>query len=111
MKTTSVLSVEREPVTGASLAEIIANYQIDISCAKCAQRISRPISFVRGHATMLCPNCGALMLLDVSVIRQEVRRIEKQLGQLRQQLLAVLEKREPQSKGGETRTPPDTNDD
>jgi hypothetical protein len=93
MKATSAHSPANEPVLGTSLDEIVANYQIDISCTKCQARVARPIGFLRGHATMLCPKCGALLLLDVSLIRQEMRHIEKQLGRLRRQLLNVLRER------------------
>jgi hypothetical protein len=93
MKAASLPSEDLDSNPPGSLAEIIDNYQLEITCSKCHERISRPIGFVRGHATMLCPSCGALVFLDVSLIRQEVRRIEKQLGLLRQQLLSVLAER------------------
>src|SRR5580658_10293278 len=97
MRTAAAELAEVHFAPGRSLDEIVANYQIDISCAKCQARIARPIGFLRGHATMLCPKCGGLVLLDVSLIRQEMRHVEKQLGRLRRQLLAVLRER---SQGG-----------
>jgi hypothetical protein len=93
MKAASAQSTEGDFVPRSSLDEIVANYQIDIACTKCQARIARPIGFLRGHATMLCPECGALLRLDVSLIRQEMRHIEKQLGRLRRQLLTVLRER------------------
>jgi hypothetical protein len=110
MKAIANHPVEADLVPGGSLDEIVANYQIDISCTKCQTRIARPIGFLRGHATMLCPKCGALLLLDVSLIRQEMRHIEKQLGRLRRQLMTVLRERSQGGSEAETLPPFDEHD-
>lgn len=73
-----------------SLGEIVENYQLELNCSKCQLAFTRPIGFVRAHARMDCPRCGALTLLDLSLIRQEVRHIEKQMAHLHQQLLELL---------------------
>jgi hypothetical protein len=110
MKAAAGPSAEVDPVPRSSLDEIVANYQIDISCTKCQTRSARPIGFLRAHATMLCPKCGALLLLDVSLVRQEMRHIEKQLGRLRRQLLTVLRARSQGGSAAEALPPFDEHD-
>jgi hypothetical protein len=73
-----------------SLDEIVQNYQIELCCTKCQTRFERSIGFIRERATTTCPACRALVLLDISVIRQEIRHVENQLRQLRAQLDAAL---------------------
>ncbi|MBS0379717.1 MAG: hypothetical protein JSS29_14650 [Proteobacteria bacterium] len=80
-----------------SLAEIVENYQLELSCSVCGSRFSRAIGFVRDHARMSCPSCAAITLLDVSEIRREVRHIEKQMAQLHEQLIEALAAGEPAS--------------
>ena len=77
-------------LTRYALAEIVGNYPLELSCSVCCARFTRTIGFVREHARMTCPTCGAATPLNVALIRREVRHIERQMAQLHQQLIETL---------------------
>ena len=77
-------------LAGYSVAEIVENYALELSCSVCCARFTRTIGFVREHARMTCPACGAITQLNVAQIRREVRHVERQMAELHQQLIETL---------------------
>jgi DNA-directed RNA polymerase subunit RPC12/RpoP len=68
------------------LAEVIANHEVEISCSQCHARFMKTVAFLKAEREMRCPVCSAPILLDVSSIQGEVRRVEKSLRALHSQL-------------------------
>jgi len=77
------------------LTEVIASHEVEIVCTQCQARIPKSIAFLKATREMRCPVCSAAVLLDVSSIQGEVRRVEKSLRALHSQLSSTM--RDPKS--------------
>ena len=72
------------------LSALIAGHELEIECSRCHARVPKSVAFLKAHREMSCPVCAAAILLDVSSIQGEVRRIEKSLRTLHSQLSSAM---------------------
>jgi len=77
------------------LAELIASHEVEVGCSQCPARFAKSVAFLKATREMRCPVCSAPVLLDVSAIQNEVRRVEKSLRSLHSQLSSTM--RDPKS--------------
>lgn len=75
------------------LARLISEHQLEVRCFGCASCMSKPLGFIKANREMRCPECSAIIRLDISLVRGEVRRIEKSMRALHSQLSAVIGER------------------
>lgn len=75
-----------------TIAGIVSNYELTISCEKCGAQIPKTIGWIRQHRDMRCPSCEAVIVLNTSRITGTIRSVERRLGDLQSQLSERIRK-------------------
>jgi hypothetical protein len=71
---------------------LIDAYEINVTCHGCGRVHQRSIGWLRARTTMDCDQCQAAIVLRTSVMNEEMRRVDRQLRNLQQQLGAMIER-------------------
>jgi uncharacterized Zn finger protein (UPF0148 family) len=66
--------------------QLVNQHPLEIHCRQCNARFDVPIRQIRSSREMSCPVCAAVVALDTSDIRAQVRQVEKAMEDMRQQL-------------------------
>jgi hypothetical protein len=85
-------SSEAMKVLELDVERLIDAYEIDVLCHGCGTVFQRSIGWLRVRSTMECEHCQAAIVLRTSVMNEQMRRVARQLRDLRQQLGAMIER-------------------
>jgi hypothetical protein len=69
---------------------LIDAYELDVICHSCKTVHKCAIGWLRVHSTMECTTCQSAIVLRTSLMNQEMRRVARQLRQLREQLSEMI---------------------
>ncbi len=73
-----------------SVDDVVAVYQLELTCLNCDAKITQAISWLRAHTQMMCPTCDSTMILDAPEITAAIHSVEEQMAELDQQLKLTL---------------------
>jgi hypothetical protein len=82
----------RSSVPKETIAQIVNDYELAISCEKCGAQSQQTIGWIRQHRDMKCPGCDAVIVLNTSRITGTIRSVERRLGDLQTQLTERIRK-------------------
>jgi hypothetical protein len=72
------------------LSRLISEHPLDVLCTECDTCHPSTIGFVKANREMPCPWCSERILLNISSIQAEARRVEKSLLALHTQLKTTI---------------------
>jgi len=73
-----------------TLEELIDAQSIEIFCTRCSQTTAKSLKFLRTARDMHCPMCDALIVLNTSKMKNQIRTIERQMQTLHRQLMDTI---------------------
>jgi hypothetical protein len=73
-----------------TLDELIDAQHIDVFCSRCRQTTAKKLKALRTARDMHCPMCDALIVLNTSRIKNQIRTMERQMQALHRQLMDTI---------------------
>lgn len=64
--------------------------EIEIECPNCQRKLKQKIGRLRGHTKVTCTGCSTAIAVDGSKLDQQVRAVDRQLGDLGKQLSKTI---------------------
>ena len=67
-------------------------YELTVACEQYGAQCERSIGWIRLHRDVKCPECDAVIVLNISRLTAMIRTVGKRLGELQTQLTERIRK-------------------